>query len=485
MAPSAVSTRDHDLPNGMRDTSTAIPRHPLGVKPSGNAYTSTVNLKDHAGAFAVLPDELLISFLEYLHVPELLRLGTACKALYAFTSAEELWRAAFLELHPEQFEWRGNWRWTCLGLPPERRTRIDCRGLFSDALYRPFFCAYTPLNQYAADIPTENRIARLDDLTSEEFHDQWINKPFILTKPVTEWPVYRDWTVEALLRDHAETKFRAEAVDWPLRTYFSYLENSHEESPLYLFDRGFAEKMQVKIGRASEDAIYWPPDCFGEDLFSVLGEQRPDSKWLIIGPARSGSTFHKDPNGTSAWNAVLTGSKYWIMFPSSPTLPPPPGVILSADQSEITSPLSIAEYLLSFHEIARSTPGCREGICNAGEVLHVPSGWFHLVLNLDASIAITQNFVPQKKLPDVLAFLKDSPDQVSGFTDDVEDPYGLFVERLREQYPSLLEEAFKVMERRGKEHKSKWEQLVKKPDEGDQEAGGFSFGFGGDEDEDE
>ena len=71
----------------------------------------------------------------------------------------------------------------------------------------------------------------------------------------------------------------------------------------------------------------------------------------------SGSTFHKDPNATSAWNAVITGSKYWIMFPSSSTLPPPPGVFVSADQSEVTSPLSIAEWLLGFHAEARRTPG--------------------------------------------------------------------------------------------------------------------------------
>ena len=64
------------------------------------------------------------------------------------------------------------------------------------------------------------------------------------------------------------------------------------------------------------------PKYFDEDLFSVLGDAgRPDHRWLIMGPPRSGSTFHKDPNATSAWNAVVTGSKKWILYPPN-VLPP-------------------------------------------------------------------------------------------------------------------------------------------------------------------
>lgn len=326
-----------------------------------------------------------------------------------------------------------------------------------------------------------NIIARLEDLSPADFSDSWSDRPFILTKPVRDWPVYKSWDTDVLLSQYGNVKFRAEAVDWTLKTYLEYMRNNTDESPLYLFDRDFVSKMDLATLKNHPSPSYWTPSCFGEDLFAVLGDKRPDDKWLIVGPARSGSTYHKDPNATSAWNAVLKGSKYWIMFPSSPTSPPPPGVYVSEDQSEVTSPLSIAEWLLGFHAEARKTPGCVEGVCHEGEVLHVPSGWWHLVVNLDTSIAITQNFVPRSHLPGVLSFLKDKADQVSGFRKDVADPFALFIERMQMEHPELLEQALAELERKAEGRKRKWHAAVGSDQDG--QSGSFSFGFGDDSDE--
>jgi len=184
---------------------------------------------------------------------------------------------------------------------------VDCSDLYSDALHRPYFCAHIPFQHYAENIPSANEIARLSDLTQDEFASKWFDKPFILTSPVKQWRAYQQWSNTYLVKKYADVKFRAEAVDWPLDTYNDYMNNSHDESPLYLFDRAFVEKMGLQVSaEPRNDADYWPPTCFGSDAFAVLGEQRPDHRWLIVGPERSGSTFHKDPNATSAWNAVIT-----------------------------------------------------------------------------------------------------------------------------------------------------------------------------------
>jgi hypothetical protein len=259
-----------------------------------------------------------------------------------------------------------------------------------------------------------------------------------------------------------------------------------DESPLYLFDRSFVSTMGLSVGQpdTTTNAAYWPPACFAEDFFSVLGDDRPDHQWLIVGPERSGSKFHKDPNATSAWNAVLRGPKYWIMFPSGDKKPPPPGVFVSEDFSEVTSPLSIAEWLLEFHAEARRTPGCMEGICGEGEILHVPSGWWHLVINLEPSIAITQNFIPRAHLGAALDFLSNKADQVSGFRKNVDNPYQRFVSGMEAAYPGLLEQEQEELQKKAEGKKRKWDDIVhgKTGDSEDQNQGGFTFGFGDDSD---
>lgn len=369
---------------------------------------------------------------------------------------------------------------------------IKCKGLFSDVLHRPWQCAQLSINEYSQDIPSRNSISRFEDLSALRFIDH-AQQPFILTKPVRTWPIYQDWSIPSLLHEYGKTILRAEAIDWQFRTYVDYMRNNQDESPLYLFDPEFAEKMNLNLDDCSSDNHrgYAPPRAFEPDLFDALADYRPNRRWLIIGPAGSGSTFHADPNGTSAWNAVIRGSKYWLMFPppADGSAPDIPGIHVSADLSEVTAPLSLSEYLLTFHEQARRTPGCVEAVCHEGEVLYVPAGWYHMVVNLEEGIAVTQNFVGEANVSTVLRFLRDRPEQVTGFkrTRDSDHEAGdgtefeLFKHHLRSSHPEMFARAMQELDIHDAKQakRSKWEQVTE-TNLGGSLSGhteGFSFGF--------
>lgn len=91
----AVATGDND--DEEVAAAAAVPSHPLGIKPAGNAYTARENIKSRCGLFACLPDELLSHILESFEADVLVRLGSTCRALYAYTRLDELWRALFVK----------------------------------------------------------------------------------------------------------------------------------------------------------------------------------------------------------------------------------------------------------------------------------------------------------------------------------------------------------------------------------------------------
>ena len=186
---------------------------------------------------------------------------------------------------------------------------------------------------------------------------------------------------------------------------------------------------------------------------------------------RSGSTFHVDPNGTSAWNAVLRGRKKWILFPNDEV---PPGVFPSEDNASVVCPLTPLEWYENFYdtllscgdddfegeETSKRAYHFQETICEAGDVIFVPSQWWHCVVNLppehddqdqdeedrNVHLALTANFVSRSNMPTVLKILDSkNSNLVSGYDDKTQRRSlgEAFEKRMREMYPEILENARK------------------------------------------
>ncbi|KAJ3095383.1 hypothetical protein HDU97_007006, partial [Phlyctochytrium planicorne] len=495
------------------NTFSSLRPHPYGIQPLGNRLFDSNEIRDvrpeGLGFFAPLEDEMILSLFlmndSLIDARDLCRLSMCSKAMYVLTCVDEIWRqrtiAGFGGKFGDTFglSWRDQFRqraceigWNGVRIRDRESLHplvpIRVKGFYSDYLFSSWRCGSIPLDKLCrTDAP--DTIDRRSNLTVEDFIKEYSepNKPVILTDVISSWPAFKTWTLDYLVRVCGDVDFRAEAVDLPLKAYASYSARcsqsggSFEESPLYLFDRHFATRTVL-----SND--YTIPSYFSEDLFSVFGKERPDYRWLILGPPRSGSTFHIDPNQTNAWNAVIRGSKKWIMFP--PEIPPP-GVYPNEDGSEVTSPVSLAEWFLNHYDEMKSSPVKPiECICRAGELIYVPRGWWHAVMNLEETIAITQNFVSSQNLPQVLRFLATKPDQISGFRcsgeggDDADacgaGVYERFVEALGASYMNIVEkerEERETLRKPAAKEEGSGVRLSSVFNSSSEESGGFRFSF--------
>ena len=86
-----------DPPDSHHAAALLVPRHPLDIKPLGNAYAATDDLRACCGRLSLLSDELLNLVLDMLDANGLVQLGSTCKALYASARADELWKSLFIE----------------------------------------------------------------------------------------------------------------------------------------------------------------------------------------------------------------------------------------------------------------------------------------------------------------------------------------------------------------------------------------------------
>jgi len=321
----------------MSRSAAGLPRHPYGVQPEGNALLDRGPHCSRAaglGALAALPDDLLLALLGSLPGAQLAALSTASRACFAFACCEELWRAAALERWGGDLRFRTSWRATYRrrlrgraasraaedAEPQEAEALPDCSSIYSDLLYAPHLCAATPLQpRWLAgnDVPRVARLSHADFVARFEQP----NTPVILTDVVPAWPAAQAWRAAQLEAAHGDEPVYAGGFRFALSDYLAYAARvTRDDAPLYLFDREV-------LGRTSLGAQFEPPAvryicwqrlrprslwlqvCGGaRDHFALLpAEHRPDHTWLIAGPQRSGSSWHKDPNSTSAWNGVVCG----------------------------------------------------------------------------------------------------------------------------------------------------------------------------------
>ncbi|KAG0368640.1 hypothetical protein BGZ54_001499 [Gamsiella multidivaricata] len=115
------------------------------------------------------------------------------------------------------------------------------------------------------------------------------------------------------------------------------------------------------------------PKYFKDDLFQLSGDRRrPPFRWFVVGGARSGTGIHVDPLG----------------IPKSVYDPP----MKPFDREAVSWYHHVyPRFAENDFELGKKY-GMIQVIQHPGETMFVPGGWPHIVMNLDFTIAITQNF---------------------------------------------------------------------------------------------
>lgn len=230
-------------------------------------------------------------------------------------------------------EYNGSWRDTVVVLLSRTlhlHTPMHVEGVFSSALSRGWACVAYDLDLSLPKFYELNNVPHIDaaDTSYVSFLANYEAKniPVVISNAISGWGALSKWTDEYLSQVCGEKLFRAtsamasHSAAFTMEQYLHYSKRSKDEVPLYLFERDFAshEGLSADFNVPSFfDSTLHP----GTDLFRVFGKSRPDHRWLIVGPKKSGSIFHIDPNMTHAWNAVIRGRKKWIFYP--PHISPP------------------------------------------------------------------------------------------------------------------------------------------------------------------
>jgi hypothetical protein len=257
--------------------------------------------------------------------------------------------------------------------------------------------------------------------------------PAVLTGLLDEWPAFSNagtdvapesrWSVEDLAQrtptarvslDGGPSFARMSMCQGKvtLEEYIDYCESGEADddvAPLYVFDPNI-----LKSVFSSGDFSF--PTCFSNDVMGCIDgtEYRPlPPAWLLVGVKRSGTPIHDHPL-TVAWNALLAGCKLWCCLP--PDVDESLLLLNLCDDDDEDDDADFDLSALEWFRQCGKLPECAKIIVQRpGEVVYLPAGWFHVVLNVETSTAISVSLTLRRDLPAVIPLLVESDEAFATF----------------------------------------------------------------------
>eukprot|EP00434_Breviolum_minutum_P009907 symbB.v1.2.008730.t1/scaffold542.1/size189608/3 len=192
---------------------------------------------------------------------------------------------------------------------------------------------------------------------------------------------------DALALTSGRTKLSV--IRLPFDEYVTYMESHQDIEPLYLF-----QELEPDLKQAIDPSFH-PPEIFKED-FLLDAYEPPEgftglAGWLLVGPPSSGSRWHFDPWSTAAWNLLFEGKKLWAFFPPSElgqAAPPKVEAQLLGGLAAEARRFYAAPPVLTLADVLGTVGGA-----GVGDLIFIPSGWWHCTVSLTKTSAYTRNYI--------------------------------------------------------------------------------------------
>ncbi|MEH2042444.1 cupin-like domain-containing protein [Nostoc sp.] len=239
-------------------------------------------------------------------------------------------------------------------------------------------------------------IERRSNLSYDDFVKEYasIGKPVIITDVVKNWKASAKWDFNFFQKKYGQIKTdgvrdrnNGTNISMTIGDYINYLETGDTDKSLYLID--FPLFDHPELYEDCEVPIYCNNllERLPEKLLRKYGFEQ--YIFLFMGRKESSLGLHFDGFCTQSWLGVIYGRKRFILIPP--------------DQQEFVYDGEIDAFnpdLEKFPLYANVKPV--EFILNSGEIIYIPSMWWHQGENLGSTIALGFNTVNEWNLEMVL-----------------------------------------------------------------------------------
>lgn len=305
--------------------------------------------------------------------------------------------------------------------PHEERFRARLES-FEDYLRKLNVEETWPIHEMHCTIP------KIHKPTKQEFTEKCMEpgQACIITGMMDDWKAMKNWPFEQFQHDPriADGVYVGQrTTPVPLTSYVKYLKERapNETSPWVIF---MSDVFDLYPELRKD---YTVPDFFSEsdDFLTGLDDDlRLDWRWIIMAAKRSGSGWHVDPANTTGWLALVQGAKLWGMYP--PSVYHIPGV-KNNNYKKRDYDMEDAFYWWIYTRPYLKSNLPLECVQKPGDIVFIPSGWWHAVLNLKDTVSVTQNFCNKYSFRNCLEELREQADSDDNFI-------GRTFEKLRELY---------------------------------------------------